>query len=247
MSWDFHSTTTNLEASFSNSTDALSTQRQTAYGLADARQVALSCPATQVGIDGHRDAQPTIATSNRPIEASSSGLTTTQPDDQDIPPGPPQRNGQPASDQRRTAQQTASHLEDTHPTSSEIGTASQGSSISTGALHSCVRICHSHSSLMPGQDRLSDEGSVYSDDSSSSGYSGSTMEQEPPTAKAEVVPEQSSGSTAKRQAKPATPRRRQESLPATPRTEQQEDEDRRRRTASQPASVRAATSGDTTL
>eukprot|EP00971_Amphidinium_carterae_P155613 3085982-Amphidinium_carterae.1 len=37
------------------------------------------------------------------------------PDDQDIPQGPPQRNGQPASDARRTAQQTASHPEDTHP------------------------------------------------------------------------------------------------------------------------------------
>eukprot|EP00971_Amphidinium_carterae_P229203 4547027-Amphidinium_carterae.1 len=72
---------------------------------------------------------------------------------------------------------------------SAIEVVSQGSSTSTGALSSCESIHHSHLLLMPGLDRQSDEGYASSGDSSSSGYSSSTMEQEQPTAKAEAVPE----------------------------------------------------------
>eukprot|EP00971_Amphidinium_carterae_P193278 3835674-Amphidinium_carterae.1 len=68
MSWDFHSTTTNFEASNQHSAGALSNQRHAASGLTDAQQVTLPCLATQVGIEGHRDAQPTIASWIRPIE-----------------------------------------------------------------------------------------------------------------------------------------------------------------------------------
>eukprot|EP00971_Amphidinium_carterae_P204734 4062975-Amphidinium_carterae.1 len=86
MAWDFNSDSTLIEASTHNSTDALSTQRHTASGLADARQVTLPCLTTQVGIQGHRDAQPTLATWNRPLAASNTGVTTTLSPDQDIPP-----------------------------------------------------------------------------------------------------------------------------------------------------------------
>eukprot|EP00971_Amphidinium_carterae_P139507 2764171-Amphidinium_carterae.2 len=74
-----------------NSTDALSTQCHTAQGLVDARQVALTCFATQVGIQGHRDTPPTLATWNRPLAASNTGVTTTLSPNQVIPPGPVRR------------------------------------------------------------------------------------------------------------------------------------------------------------
>eukprot|EP00971_Amphidinium_carterae_P307642 6113873-Amphidinium_carterae.1 len=79
-------------ASTHSSTDALSTQRHTASGLAEARQVTLPCIGIQVGIQGHWEAQSTFATWTRPLDASNTGVTTKLSLDQAIPPGPVQRN-----------------------------------------------------------------------------------------------------------------------------------------------------------
>eukprot|EP00971_Amphidinium_carterae_P318827 6337558-Amphidinium_carterae.1 len=86
MSWDFHSTITNFEASNQLLSGALNDQRHAVSGLTDAPQVTLPCSATQVGIEGHRDAPPTIVSWIRPVEASNTGLPTTPPEDPDIPP-----------------------------------------------------------------------------------------------------------------------------------------------------------------
>eukprot|EP00971_Amphidinium_carterae_P240947 4783607-Amphidinium_carterae.1 len=169
---------------------------QAASGLTDAHQVTLPCFATQVGIDGHRDAQPTIASWNRPIEVPISGLPTTPPEDQDIPPGPKQRKGQPASDHSRTAQQTTSQPPDAHSANSATEVVSQGSNASPGALSSCVSICHSYLLLMPSSDSPSDTSNTSGENSSSSGYIRNTMKQDQTTAKAAAP------GTAKQQAQP---------------------------------------------